>query len=279
MKIATWNVNGIRARLPNVLAWLKDARPDVALLQETKCEDRSFPTEEIEDLGYGIELNGQKSFNGVAILARRPVEDVARDLPGDPEDEQKRYIEATVDGVRVASLYLPNGNPTDTDKFPYKLGWMERLYDRAAALLALEEPFVLAGDYNICPEDRDVYDPYGWRDDALCRRESRRRYRSIVYLGLSDAYRLRHPDETAYSFWDYQAGAWRKNNGLRIDHLLLSPQLADRLEASDIDRAVRGHEEAGAKPSDHVPVWCSLRASATAETGISDEGVSVTPLP
>ena len=280
MKIATWNVNGIRARLPNVLAWLKDARPDVALLQETKCEDQSFPGEEIEDLGYGIEINGQKGRNGVAILARRPVEDVARDLPGDPEDEQKRYIEATVDGVRVASLYLPNGNhKTNPDKFfLYKLGWMERLYDRAAALLALEEPFVLAGDYNICPEDRDVYDPDGWRDDALCRLESRRRYRSIVYLGLSDAYRLRHPDETAYSFWDYTGGAWRKNNGLRIDHLLLSPQLADRLDASDIDRDVRGHEEAGAKPSDHVPVWCTVRAPATAETGIADESVSVAPL-
>ncbi len=258
MKIATWNINGIRARLPNVLAWLEDANPDIALFQETKCEDQRFPTEEIEDLGYNIELNGQKSFNGVAILAKRPIEEVARDLPGDDQDVQKRYIEATVDGVRVASLYLPNGNPTDSDKFPYKLKWMERLHDRAAELLALEEPFVLGGDYNICPEDRDLYDPHGWRDDALCRLESRERFRSIVYLGLTEAYRVRHPDEVAYSFWDYQAGAWRKNNGLRIDHLLLSPQAADRLEACDIDRDVRGRERAEAKASDHVPVWCEL---------------------
>ncbi len=258
MKIATWNINGIRARLPNVVAWLKEANPEVVLFQETKCEDSKFPTEEIEDLGYNIELNGQKSFNGVAILAKRPIEDVTRDLRGDKEDEQKRYIEATINGVRIGSLYLPNGNPTDSEKFPYKLKWMERLRDRATELLDLEEPFVLAGDYNICPKDQDMYDPFGWRDDALCRLESRERFRSIVHLGLTEAYRACHPDEVAYSFWDYQGGAWRKNNGLRIDHLLLSPQAADRLEACEIDHAVRGHEEGGAKPSDHVPVWCEL---------------------
>ncbi|MDA0261322.1 MAG: exodeoxyribonuclease III [Proteobacteria bacterium] len=260
MKIATWNINGIRARLPNVLAWLKTAQPDVALFQETKCQNEKFPTEEIEDLGFNIELNGQKSFNGVAILAKRPIEDVVRDLPGDPEDVQKRYIEATIDGVRVASLYLPNGNPVTTDKFPYKLGWMDRLYVRAGELLETEEAFVLAGDYNICPEDRDVYDPHGWRDDALCKLESRERFRMIEYLGLTEAYRALHPDDVAYSFWDYQAGAWRKNNGLRIDHLLLSPQAADRLEKCEIDKDVRGHEEGGAKASDHVPVWCELSA-------------------
>ncbi len=258
MKIATWNINGIRARLPNVVAWLKEANPDVALFQETKCEDGKFPTEEIENLGYNIELNGQKSFNGVAILAKRPIEDVSRDLPGDNNDEQKRYIEATIDGVRIGSLYLPNGNPTDSEKFPYKLKWMERLRDHTIELLNLEEPFVLAGDYNICPKDCDLYDPHGWRDDALCRLESRERFRAIVHLGLTEAYRAHHPDEVAYSFWDYQGGAWRKNNGLRIDHLLLSPQAADRLEACDIDRAVRGHQEGTAKPSDHVPVWCEL---------------------
>ena len=258
MKIATWNINGIRARLPNVVAWLRESQPDVALFQETKCENGKFPGEDIEDLGYNIELNGQKSFNGVAILAKRPIEDVIRDLPGDDSDEQKRYIEATIDGVRLASLYLPNGNPVASDKFPYKLGWMDRLYARASALLETEEAFVLAGDYNICPEDRDVYDPHGWRDDALCQLESRSRFRKIVYLGLTEAYRAIHPDGVAYSFWDYQAGAWRKNNGLRIDHLLLSPQAADRLEACDIDKEVRGHEEGGAKASDHVPVWCEL---------------------
>lgn len=258
MKLATWNINGVRARLPNLLAWLRAAKPDVALLQEIKCEDDKFPRLEVEELGYNIETHGQKGFNGVAILSKSPLEDVERGLPGDPTDPQARYIEATVGTLRVASLYLPNGNPAPSEKFDYKLGWMDRLHDRAHALLAAEEAFVLGGDYNICPNDRDVYDSQAWETDALCRPESRQRFRKTLYLGLTDAFRALHPDETAYTYWDYQAGAWRKNQGLRIDHLLLSPLAADRLNACEIDRDVRGHEEAGAKASDHVPIWCEL---------------------
>jgi len=255
MKIATWNVNSIKVRLPRVLDWLQSAAPDVVLLQETKSVDDAFPAEPIEDLGYNVAVHGQKTYNGVAILSKRPLEDVCPGLPGDDDDEQARYIEATVGTVRVASIYLPNGNPVDSEKFAYKLGWMERLIARAGELLALEESFVLGGDYNICPEDRDCYDPGGFADDALCRPESRARYRQLNWLGLTEAYRALHPDIVAYSYWDYQGGAWQKDHGLRIDHLLLSPQAADRLQSADIDRNPRGKE----KPSDHTPVWCELR--------------------
>ncbi len=259
MKIATWNVNSIRARLPRVLEWLDGARPDVALLQEIKTADEGFPRLEIEELGYNIAVAGQKTYNGVAILSKFPIEDVTAALPGDPGDEQARYLEAVTgsDGllIRVASIYLPNGNPVDSEKFPYKLRWMERLHDHARGLLDFDEAFVLGGDYNIAPADGDVYDPDGWADDALCRPESRARFRAILHLGLTEAYRALHGEAGAYSFWDYQSGRWQRDQGLRIDHLLLSPQAADRLEACDIDRRPRGKPKA----SDHTPVWCTLR--------------------
>ncbi|MFQ5785793.1 MAG: exodeoxyribonuclease III [Alphaproteobacteria bacterium] len=255
MKIATWNVNSIKARLPRVLDWLAEAKPDVALLQETKTLAENFPELEIGDLGYNVAVCGQKSYNGVAILAKRPIEDTVTALPGDDDDKQARYIEAMVGDVRVASIYLPNGNPVESDKFPYKLAWLERLYDHARALLDYEEAFVLGGDYNVAPTDADVYDPAAWADDALCRPETRTRFRAILNLGLTEAYRALHPQPGAYSFWDYQKGRWQRDEGLRIDHLLLSPQAADRLVACDIDRGPRGKEKA----SDHTPVWCELR--------------------
>ena len=252
--IATWNVNSIRARLPRVLEWLADARPDVALLQELKVVDESFPAEEIEDLGYNIAAHGQKTYNGVAILSRHPIEDVTRGLPGDDSDEQARYIEAFTAGVRVASIYLPNGNPAPGEKFDYKIAWMDRLVTHTRELLALDEALVLGGDYNVCPTDDDVYNPAGWADDALCRPESRNRFRSMVNLGLTNAFRSLHPEPGQYSYWDYTAGAWQKGFGLLIDHLLLSPQAADRLKDAGIDKKPRGKE----KPSDHTPVWCEL---------------------
>ena len=255
MKIATWNVNSIRARLPRVLEWLAEAAPDVALLQEIKTVGEDFPGLEIGDLGYNVAVCGQKTYNGVAILAKRPIEDVIAVLPGDDDDDQARYIEAVVGDVRVASIYLPNGNPVDSAKFPYKLDWMDRLHERVRALLAFEEAVVLGGDYNVAPTDDDVFDPDAWADDALCRPQSRARFRAILYLGLTEAYRALHADAGAYTFWDYQKGRWQRDEGLRIDHLLLSPQAADRLEACDIDRGPRGKEKA----SDHTPVWCELR--------------------
>lgn len=253
-KVATWNVNSIKARLPNVLAWLEDNQPDVALLQETKVLAENFPALEIGDLGYNIEVVGQKSYNGVALLSKRPVEDVSYDLPGDPEDEQARYVEAVVSGVRVASIYLPNGNPVDSAKFPYKLAWMDRLIAHAKTLLSYEEPVVLGGDYNIVPADADVYDPEGWADDALCRVEARSRFRTMLNLGYFEAFRAFHDEAGAYTFWDYQRGAWQRDEGLRIDHLLLSPEAADRLEACEIDKTPRSKKS----PSDHTPVWCEL---------------------
>lgn len=254
MKIATFNVNSIKARLPRVLEWLEDAKPDVALLQEIKSEDATFPALEIEALGYQVATHGQKTYNGVAILSRHPIEDQRRGLPGDKSDEQARYIEATIQGIRVASIYLPNGNPVDTDKYPYKLGWMERLTKHVRrTLLPTEMPVVLGGDYNCCPTDKDVYDPAGWADDALCRPETRAQFRALVNLGLTEAWRALH-NEVAYSFWDYQRGRWNRDEGLRIDHFLLSPQAADRLVACEIDRGPRGKEKA----SDHTPVWVEI---------------------
>ena len=254
MKIASWNVNSIKARLPRVIEWLEEARPDVALLQETKTEDHAFPSLEIEDLGYNIAVHGQKSYNGVAILAKSPLEDIQTGLPGFEDDDQARYIEATVSGVRVATIYLPNGNPAPGPKFDYKLEWMQHLKKRIQNLLKTEEPLVFGGDYNVCPTDDDVYDPEGWQDDALCRPESRAQFHAIVNLGLTNALRQFKTGPGIYSFWDYQGGAWQKDHGLLIDHLLLSPQAADRLSDAGVDRTVRGREKA----SDHVPVWCVL---------------------
>jgi exodeoxyribonuclease III len=254
--IATWNVNSVNARLPNVLEWLRAAQPDVVLLQETKCLDAAFPREAIEDLAYNVATHGQKSYNGVAILSRRPIEDVVPGLPGDPADEQARYLEATVGGLRVASIYLPNGNPVGTDRFAYKLAWMERLRARAEALLELDEPMVLGGDYNVIPEPIDCHDPKAWADDALFQPESRRAFRALLHLGLTDAFRALHPDAArAYSFWDYQKGAFQLDHGIRIDHLLLSPLAADRLASCTIDKEPRRKPKA----SDHTPVVVELR--------------------
>ncbi|MEM1074442.1 MAG: exodeoxyribonuclease III [Pseudomonadota bacterium] len=260
MKIATFNINGIKARFDALPAWLDEAKPDVALLQEIKSVDDGFPREIFEDCGYNVETHGQKSFNGVAVLSKRPLEDVMRGLPGDDSDEQARYIEATVMGdnaaIRLCGLYLPNGNPAPGPKYDYKLEWMERLHARAQHLLAEEIPFVMAGDYNIIPQAEDAAKPDSWRDDALFRPESRRAFRRLFNLGLTDAFRVRTQGPGHYSFWDYQAGAWNRNNGIRIDHLLLSPRAADMLQDCQIDKEVRGRE----KPSDHVPVWIDLAA-------------------
>ena len=254
MKAATWNVNSIKARLPNVLAWLQKAQPDVVMLQEIKTIDDNFPAMEIEELGYNVAVHGQKSYNGVAILSKLPISDVQRGLPGNDADEQARYIEATIAGVRFASIYLPNGNPTPGDKFTYKLAWMEYLINRAKALLATETPTVLAGDYNVIPSDDDVHDAVAWAGDALIRQETRDCFRRLQNLGYSDAFRLLNSTPHRYSFWDYQGGAWQKDNGIRIDHLMLSAQAVDRLLASDIDQEPRGWEKA----SDHTPVWIEL---------------------
>jgi len=259
MKIATFNINGIKARAEALPAWLDEAQPDVVLLQEIKSVDDAFPRELFEDRGYFVETHGQKGFNGVAILSKLPLEDVMRGLPGDEADEQARWIEATVVGrtaVRLCGLYLPNGNPAPGPKYDYKLAWMARMKARAAELLAFEMPMVMAGDYNIIPQPEDAAKPEAWTEDALFLPESRAAYRRILHLGFTEAYRTLEPRPGQYSFWDYQAGAWERNNGIRIDHLLLSPQAADLLRGAQIDKAVR----AGEKPSDHVPVWVDLDA-------------------
>ena len=258
MKIATFNINGIKARIDALPAWLDTAEPDVVLLQEIKSVDAAFPAEVFEQRGYNVHTHGQKSFNGVAILSKLPLEDVTRGLPGDDTDEQARWIEATVigenDAVRICGLYLPNGNPAPGPKFDYKLAWMDRLEVRARVLLAEEMPFLMAGDYNIIPQAEDAAKPETWREDALFRPESRAAWRRLLNLGLTEAFRARTTGPGHYSFWDYQAGAWNRNNGIRIDHFLLSPACADMLRDCQIDKDVR----AGEKPSDHVPVWVEL---------------------
>lgn len=257
MKIATFNINGIKARIDALPQWLDEAQPDVALLQEIKSVDENFPREIFEDRGYSVETHGQKSFNGVAILSKLPLEDVQRGLPGDDTDEQARWIEATVVGksaLRVCGLYLPNGNPCPGPKYDYKLAWMERLYQRAQDLLAEGTPALMAGDYNIIPQAEDAARPEVWREDALFRQESRDAFRKIVNLGFTEAFRSQVSGPGHYSFWDYQAGAWNKNDGIRIDHFLLSPNCADMLQTVGIDKEIRARE----KPSDHVPVWVEL---------------------
>lgn len=259
MKIATFNVNSINARLPRIAEWFDNAKPDVAILQEIKCVDEKFPTSEFEDRGYNVAVHGQKTYNGVALLSKFPIDDVMRGLPGDKDDEQARYIEALImpdntAPVRVGGLYLPNGNPAPGPKYDYKLKWMKRLKKRAETLLGHEEAFVLAGDYNVIPQTEDVHDPAAWEGDALYREETHRAFREIVNLGLTDALRQADPTGVRYTFWDYQRGAWDKDNGIRIDHLLMSPQAADRFTDAGVDRAERGKE----KPSDHVPVWLEM---------------------
>ncbi|WP_137158129.1 exodeoxyribonuclease III [Rhizobium sp. FKL33] len=255
MKIATWNINGVRARIDNLLAWLKESAPDIVCLQEIKCQDDAFPRGEIEALGYHVETHGQKGFNGVALLSKLRPEDVLRGLPGDETGEQSRYIEGvfSIEGgvVRVGCLYLPNGNPSaDPVKYPYKLNWMQRLEAHAQARLALEEPFILAGDYNVIPEPHDCWDPKVWENDALFLPATRQAFRRLENLGLTDAVRATSDGAPLYTFWDYQAGSWQKNWGIRIDHLLLSPEAADRLQSTSIEKYVRDWD----KPSDHVPV-------------------------
>ncbi len=258
MKIASFNINGIKARLDALTNWLDEAQPDVAVLQEIKTVDEGFPHAPFEERGYNVETHGQKGFNGVAILSKHPLEDVQRGLPGDDEDEQARWIEATVMGeatsLRVCGLYLPNGNPAPGPKYDYKLAWMARQKARAAELLATEEPFLMAGDYNVIPQDEDAKRPEAWREDALALPQSRAAFRELVAMGFTEAFRARVQGPGHYTFWDYQAGAWNRDDGIRIDHFLLSPQAADRLTDTAIDKDIRGRE----KPSDHVPIWVEL---------------------
>ncbi|WP_226550897.1 exodeoxyribonuclease III [Celeribacter naphthalenivorans] len=274
MKIASFNINGIKARVNALQDWLKEAEPDVAILQEIKSVDENFPRELFEDMGYNVETHGQKSFNGVALLSKLPLEDVTRGLPDaegagrdGADDEEARYIEATVVGdkgaIRICGLYLPNGNPVDLDsdgapvpgsKYDFKLKWFDRLTARAQELLAEEQPFLMAGDYNLIPQPEDAKRPEAWKEDALFRPESRAKYRSLMNLGLTDALRVRNGAPETYTFWDYQAGAFQKNDGIRIDHFLLSPQAADLLTDCQIDAYTRAKD----KPSDHVPIWVDL---------------------
>lgn len=261
MQIATWNINSVKARLDILIAWLKEAKPDVVCLQELKCEDSAFPASAVEELGYNVLVHGQKTYNGVAILSARPAELVRRGLDGEEADSQSRYIEALVPGdrgtIRVACIYLPNGNPIGTEKYDYKIRWMERLQAHAQSLLELEESVVLAGDYNVIPAAIDARHPENWVKDALYLPEPRHQFHALLNQGWTDAVRTSlGPSGAAYTFWDYQAGAWQKNNGIRIDHQLLSPLAADRLASVRIDKHVRGWEH----PSDHVPVVVSLKS-------------------
>jgi exodeoxyribonuclease-3 len=260
MRIATWNVNSVNARLEGVLAWFEAESPDVAVLQEIKCVDEKFPTEAFERLGYNVAVHGQKTYNGVALLSKHPLEDVRKGLPflhEDEVDEQSRYIEAVIGSptpIRICGIYLPNGNPLGTEKFDYKLAWMRRLHAHAKTLLAYEEPLVILGDYNVIPEPEDVHNPEAWLGDALFQPESRGAFRALKNLGFSDAYMQVDGSPGGYTFWDYQAGAWPRNLGIRIDHLLLSPQASDKLANVVIHRDERDKE----KPSDHVPVVAEL---------------------
>lgn len=261
LTIASFNVNSLRVRMPHLVAWLKSAAPDVALLQEIKCLDEELPRMEIESLGYQVSAVGQKARHGVALLSRAKHTVERRALPGDDTDDQARYLEAVIHvpaphdrPVRVASIYLPNGNPIETEKFPYKLLWMDRLNRHARDLLAHEEIVVLGGDFNVCPTDEDVFDTVAMADDALCQPETRRRFRELCHLGYVDALRAHYPTGRHYTFWDYQGARWQRDEGLRIDHLMLSPQAADLLDAVGIDREPRKLD----RPSDHTPIWVRL---------------------
>ncbi len=259
MKIASFNINGVKARFGLLQGWLQESDVDVALLQEIKSSDETFPRAAFEDLGFQVETHGQKGFNGVAILSRLPLEDIRRTLPGDETDPQARWLEATVIGarpVRLCNLYLPNGNPAPGPKHDYKLAWMARMKARAETLLAGEEPFLMAGDYNIIPAATDAAEPEKWRTDSLFRPDSRAAFRRILNLGFTDAFRAIDAAPLNYTFWDFQRGAWNRNDGIRIDHFLLSPQAADLLTDCQIEREMRGRE----RPSDHVPIWVELDA-------------------
>ena len=257
MKIATFNVNGVKGRLPRLLEWLEETRPDVACLQEIKTSDETFPEAAIRDAGYGCLWHGQKGFNGVAILAKgRDPEELQRGLPGDPDDSHSRFLQARVDGVVVCCLYLPNGNPQPGPKFDYKLAWFDRLIAHAQPLSRSDEPVILAGDYNVVPTDGvcDIYNAASWKTDALLQPESRERFFRLLEQGWTDAIRHLHGDAAMYTYWDFFRKRWERNAGLRIDHLLLNAAATRRLTAADVDRAVRGRE----KPSDHAPVWIQM---------------------
>lgn len=255
MKIATYNVNGVNGRLPVLLRWLEETQPDVVCLQELKAPQEKFPEQAITDAGYNAIWHGQKSWNGVAILAKGEIQELKRGLPGDPEDLHSRYIEAFVNGVVIGCLYLPNGNPAPGPKFDYKLQWFERFISHAAGLLARGIPVILTGDYNVMPTEQDVYKPERWLDDALFRPETREAFHRLVAQGWTDAIRKLYPTETIYTFWDYFRNAYGRNAGLRIDHFLLSPEIEGRLLSAGVDKHVRGWE----KSSDHAPVWVELK--------------------
>lgn len=258
MKIATWNINGIKARINNLKKWLEESNPDIVCLQEIKSMTENFPSAEFESQGYNVAVHGQKSFNGVAILSKVPFDEINTGLPGDEEDEQARYLEVVIShsdkALRIASIYLPNGNPVDTPKYPYKLAWMKRLKDHATELLTYEEPLILAGDYNVIPTEHDVYDPAVWEDDALYLPDTRKAFQTITNLGFTEAFSACNSQTHQYTFWDYQRGAWQKDHGIRIDHLLLSSQAADMLVSCNIEKYTRNWE----KPSDHVPVCIEI---------------------
>jgi exodeoxyribonuclease-3 len=262
MRIATWNINSIKQRMDNLVVWLSERQPDVLCLQETKCVDEAFPREPLEAMGYNVAVHGQKGFNGVAVLSKLRFDEVTARLPGDDADLHARFLEVVVstpDGaMRIASVYLPNGNPPDTDKYSYKINWMDRLSNYACERLQLEEPLILAGDFNVIPSQRDARNPDRWVGDALFLPRTRGKFRALCNLGLTDAVRAGSDGPGPFTFWDYQAGAWQKNDGIRIDHLLLSPPAADRLVGAGVDKPVRAWE----KPSDHVPVWADVELSA-----------------
>lgn len=257
-KIASWNINSIRVRQDNVLNWIDKQAPDLLLLQEIKCQDPQFPKEAFEEKGYHVYVHGQKSYNGVAILSKIPAKKIIKGLPGDETDEQARYLEIHLNDIVIACLYLPNGNPRPSEKYDYKLSWMKRLKKRASYFLEKEIPFCLAGDFNVIPDTKDVYNPQAWEEDALYTLKTRQYYREMCHLGLTDSYRALHPETVEYSFWDYQKGRWQRNEGIRIDHILLCPYLSDRLIDCQIDREPRGKEKA----SDHTPIWCTLHTKA-----------------
>ena len=257
VKIASFNINGIKARANALMTWLREAQPDVALLQEIKSVSENFPSDLFKDLGYNVVVNGQKSFNGVAILSKLPIEDIVTRLPGDSEDDQARWLEVTIVGnqaIRMCNLYLPNGNPTPGPKYDYKLSWMRRLHEKAKELIDSEIPAFMAGDYNIIPQAEDAANIGAWEQDALFLPESRAEFRKILNLGFTDAFRAKQICSGHYSFWDYQARAWDRDDGIRIDHFLLTPQCADLLKNCQIDKHIRSRE----KPSDHVPIWIEL---------------------
>jgi exodeoxyribonuclease-3 len=259
MKIATFNINNVNRHLPNLTAWLKSAKPDVVCLQELKCEQGAFPAAALAKAGYKAVWKGERTWNGVAILSRGPEPVLTRDeLPGDKTDAQSRYIEAAVDGVLIACIYLPNGNPQPGPKFDYKLAWFKRLHAHARKLLKSGAPVIIAGDYNVAPTEIDIYPTKSWDNDALVQPESRAAYARLVKQGWTDALRELNPDERIYTFWHYWRNSWQRNAGLRIDHLLLSPSLAPRLKDAGVDRAVRGKKE----PSDHAPVWVEIKDAA-----------------